>query len=712
MRYIILLLLCPILASTQNTTPLVYKTNLGYTRLEASGDGLFGFEKDDKFGYIDKNEKVIVPAIYSFENTYRSIPSFIRGYARIKHKDKLGLIDKTGKVTVPFEYETLNQPNGLPGYAVVGKYVAGKSTQYGMVDAKNNIIIPIEYQEIYADSNLVAVKKDGKWGLFNQAGKQLLPFEYTMMIGYAKEKVVKAEKDGKIGFIDATGKWLFEKARSVFTLYGAYNGMVLYSVSGKYGFLNFAGDEVIISKFDNASNFEEVGLARVSKKNPASSYGSLYGFIDRKGTEIIPMKYELVGSFTHGLVWAKDPETNRYGYLDKTGKWALKAVYLEAAGFDAHGGAWVKMTDGKYHYINKTGKDLGFVEGSTYRSFNADGFATQEHADYPYVLLDKNGQVVKKLEDTDGLYSFANGIAGYKCKSNSKYGFIDASGKIITPCNYDGFSAFTDAGVSRVEQKVDGKTKYGYVDDKGKQILAAEHDNLQSFRNGWGLMKKDGNYHFIDRNGNQADPPRKYDELVEFRSGYAVGTVKATDTNTYYYINPQLKEEFSVRAKQAWQFWDDVAVINRTGVYELMNKKGQIIKKLDGVTQMKFSTNGMLAVQENGKWGYVDNAGNSIVTAKYDSCDQFKYGYGRVRLNNKWGMVDKTGKEVIAPTYENVLAGENDVFIYFDKAWGILDKTGKVVVPATFYFLTQFEKNRALARLGKTYTILKSPLSK
>jgi len=41
-----------------------------------------------------------------------------------------------------------------------------------------------------------------------------------------------------------------------------------------------------------------------------------------------------------------------------------------------------------------------------------------------------------------------------------------------------------------------------------------------------------------------------------------------------------------------------------------------------------------------------------------------------------------------------------------------MDKTGKILIPAKLFTVTTFEKDRALARLGKSYTILKSPLVK
>jgi WG containing repeat len=429
---------------------------------------------------------------------------------------------------------------------------------------------------------------------------------------------------------------------------------------------------------------------------------------------VIPVKYETMGVFNKGLLITKDPETNRYGYLDKTGKWAIRATYLDGIGFDETGGAWVKMTDGKYHYINNTGKDFGAFDTISYKSFNRDGYALYEHTDFPYGLIDKNGTTISRLNDCDAIYTFSEGIAGYRCKSNSKYGFIDVNGKIIGACIYDGFSGFVD-GIARIEMKVSGKTKYGYINSKGETILAPDYDDLRIFRNGWGIMKKDGNYFFVDKNGTTKEAPRKYDNLVEFRSGYAVGTVNAADKddpNTYYYINTALKEEFNIEAYQGYQFWENVAVVNRDTVYALMNKKGEVFKRLTGIEQLKFCNEGMLAVKEKGKWGYIDDRGNTVIPAKYDSCDNFKNGYARFRMGSKWGLADKTGKEVVEAKYEQVFSGENGVFIFYDKTWGIMDKNGRITVPARFYSITTFEKDRALARLGKSFTILKSPLVK
>jgi hypothetical protein len=685
--------------------------------LQSSGDGMFGFENDGKFGYLDKSGNVVIPAIYSYASTAKVIPTFNKGYVSVKSNDKIGFIDKTGKVAIPFQYDEMNFVPSFPAYAWA-KVKENNKNVYGIISMQNKITIPIKYEGIYMDSNLVGVQENGKWGLMDITGKSLLPFEYTTIIPYAKDKVCKVEKDGKYGFVDLKGNWLFEKVKSVYTLSGCNEGMVLCQVNNKYGYLDLKGDEVIVTKYDNAYGFNKLGIARVAKKSAASSSVTLWGYIDKKGNEVIPIKYENLGDFYNGLVYAKDPETNRYGFLDKTGKWILNPVYLDLLSFDDLGGAWVKQTDAKWHYINKTGKDLGMLDdkGTGYRSFSNNGYAVYENNDAAYVLLDKNGSTVKKIDDCDAIYNFNYGVGGYKCKSNSKYGFIDVNGNKITGCDFDGFEGFTEAGISKVTKTIDGKNKSGYIDSKGNIILPIVYDYVYNFRDGWGLIYKDGKYFFVDRSGNLKDPPAKYDEIYEFRSGYAVGKIKGTgtDPHKFVYINKDLKEEFTVSAKQGYLFWEEVAIVSRDNTtYEMMDKKGNIFKTLTGIETLSFCSDGMLAIRKNYKWGYINSKGDDIVTPKYDTCTAFKYGYGRVKLNSKWGIVDRSGTEIIAPKYANILYGENGYFIFYDNnGWGMIDKSGKVIIQPTLSSITPFEKDRAMARLGKTYSIIKSPLVK
>ncbi|MEI9946868.1 MAG: hypothetical protein WDN26_21945 [Chitinophagaceae bacterium] len=89
MRSLFLILLFPFVAAAQINPAFVFKPNLSYTKLEVSSDGMFGFEENGKFGYIDKNEKVIIPADYLYDGTYKTIPSFNKGYVKLKKRREI-----------------------------------------------------------------------------------------------------------------------------------------------------------------------------------------------------------------------------------------------------------------------------------------------------------------------------------------------------------------------------------------------------------------------------------------------------------------------------------------------------------------------------------------------------------------------------------------------------------------------------------------------
>lgn len=52
----------------------------------------------------------------------------------------------------------------------------------------------------------------------------------------------------------------------------------------------------------------------------------------------------------------------------------------------------------------------------------------------------------------------------------------------------------------------------------------------------------------------------------------------------------------------------------------------------------------MCAFKENGKWGFMDKAGNVAISPEYDECYDFIDGYAVVRKADRWGIIDKKGK--------------------------------------------------------------------
>ena len=121
-------------------------------------------------------------------------------------------------------------------------------------------------------------------------------------------------------------------------------GLAVVELNGKYGFIDKSGKVVIPIKYDDAWSFSE-GLAEVS-------LNWKYGFIDKSGKVIIPIKYDYAWSFSEGL--AKVTLNWKYGFIDKSGKVIIPIKYDDAWAF-SEGLAKVKL-NGKWGFIDKTGK--------------------------------------------------------------------------------------------------------------------------------------------------------------------------------------------------------------------------------------------------------------------------------------------------------------------------------------------------------------------
>lgn len=91
-----------------------------------------------------------------------------------------------------------------------------------------------------------------------------------------------------------------------------------FEFTGKYGFIDRRGNEVIAPIYDGAADFSEV-LAAVGQMG---KYYVRRGFIDAAGTLVIPCKYYEVSSFRNGraVVCIVSGGALKYGSIDRNGR--------------------------------------------------------------------------------------------------------------------------------------------------------------------------------------------------------------------------------------------------------------------------------------------------------------------------------------------------------------------------------------------------------
>jgi hypothetical protein len=64
-------------------------------------------------------------------------------------------------------------------------------------------------------------------------------------------------------------------------------------------------------------------------------------------------------------------------------------------------------------------------------------------------------------------------------------------------------------------------------------------------------------------------------------------------------------------------------------------------------------SDGLAAVKLNGKWGYIDKDGKTVISPQFDQAVPFQNGLAQVVVRSsppKFGYIDRTGKYIWEPT--------------------------------------------------------------
>ena len=310
-------------------------------------------------------------------------------------------------------------------------------------------------------------------------------------------------------------------------------------------------------------------------------------------------------------------------------------------------------------------------------------------------------------------------------EKDGKSGFIDHSGKVVIPFQFDKASGFHD-GLALVILK--GK-KY-FIDTAGRILFEAKYDLVKDFSEGVaavnigekrlaniGLISDPGKWGYIDKTGKLVIP-MKFTHAEEFSEGLAA--IKDGDKGAF--IDHDAKIVFEVPLDVTLGFREGIAGVLYRGSLAYYDRTGKKISPPIGYGPSSHSfSEGLVPVEINGKTGFMDRSGKLIIEPQFVQAEDFSEGLAAVRMHseettwcpydergsrmgftNKWGFIDKTGKMVIPPQYLTVdkfsegLAAVNNC-----DEWFFIDKTGKKLVMGSFTFASSFFEGISRVNIGK-----------
>jgi len=184
-------------------------------------EGLIAVRKNGKWGFVDTNGNVIISPMYDDADVYDyGYGEFVYGYAFVRENHKPKFINKNNKTVFKLDdYEDFHN------VFECGKFLITKKEKWGLIDKNKNIIIRHVFDEITISREsryftidceyYFNVKQDGKWGIYDHIGREIIKPKYDMVSYTSLHDVFIVKKEDKFAIFDKEGNkvtnFIFDK---------------------------------------------------------------------------------------------------------------------------------------------------------------------------------------------------------------------------------------------------------------------------------------------------------------------------------------------------------------------------------------------------------------------------------------------------------------------------------------------------------------------
>ena len=441
-------------------------------------------------------------------------------------------------------------------------------------------------------------------------------------------------------------------------------GLAAASVKGRWGYINPCGDFVIAPEFKTANPFQN-GIAAVQDAKSEKC-----GYINNQGESLFGF-YDYLGSFSDGLVYAKNKNTKSFKFFNEKGEAALVMKKPLTMSSDDEINAFHDFALQE------------FGESNDYNQLNDMGIKMIDDCFYERENLEF-------CKFYDGLCQFID--TSGDCP---KIGFYDKSGNIAIPAEFDFVTRFHDgialysngenifnctSGILTVDgEKIDIGDLYwiGYSFSKEPGLL-----KIRANKRG-GMPNANGKYGFVNKTGKIVIPPqydriyRRYDGVFEYHDGFKTGLINA-------------KGEHIIPAKDGdikiyWEFgrMDDTdgpcyALVDFE-TYKRAYKSTDKVFRIscgEGMYLYFFEQNVKQAKKHDHDFGLMNSDGEILTGVRFMHIGEYQEGLIRGQVGWGYDYIDRDGNPVLIDFTDNCTDFFDNIAFIVSHAWvtgGVLD---------------------------------------
>lgn len=534
-----------------------------------------------------------------------------------------------------------------------------------------------QYEILQIDEyNYFVLYSQEKFGVIDRNGNIVIEPEYDMVkIPNPLEKIFVCYTGEETKIVNDKNEELFTKYELVepIKLNSTASDLVYektvfkYKKDGKYGLINFKGEEITKPIYEELTSFEYREGELLVKKDEK------YGVINIRGYELVPCKYDKIEDDkyvdsennykTSGYVVSiKEDDGYKCGYINYKGKVLLKTKYNQIARVVEAGDKdniyLIVSENGKYGVIKNKKKIIENNYQAIQYNDETQTFTINKGSKYGVASLD--GNIVINVENEEiiakGIYLYTvNGENQIPYNKEGKKASINSNTTVLRTESDNYFITITSN-----EQR----DLYGVIDSNNNQIIPENYLYIEyAFGDYFIACTQNGKLGVID-NKNNIVIDFNYDIVQKLRNKNVIQASNLTTKVTEIY-SQKLEKVCEVTNATVSTNTDYIRVYSSNEQYYFDNE-GNEIHNTDFLDAKLFTT------IVNDSWGFLDKENTIKVECKYDKTTEFnKYEFAGILLDGKWGVINSNGDIVLEPSYElNSNQEPNFVGKYYEVQYG------------------------------------------
>lgn len=614
------------------------------------------FSKKGKKGIRNERGNILLDAKYQAFGWSDGGSNYKNEYIGYQQNDLWGLMSNDFEVVSKPKYNSL-VPFGEDLFVISEKSKFSKVQFYGLIKANGKLKLKPRFRNIYpAGQYLIAATKKDKdisFGIIKSSGKATVPFEYFHItyLGHDNFTLTKNNGEKKLIKLASKPEILLEKMDSVSVF---RDGVAIIFKNGKQGLIRQDGRILLPIEYKKIewNNGKQIYVTPLDE----------WAIINQKGKEIGKQKADSIFYLNDSLLVKN---TSAFAQIYHVNTQKNKQIF-HADIIGIFGDNFIlnksnqtfiakdsnKLMSEKFNGEVLWSKDFLVAKKKTYQGFEN-------------IIFNTKGKSIKAES-----YTLLDHSIALKIKSN--WGIFDEELKEIIPPLY--------LSIERNDKHyiVNFKGLYGVIDLNNDWVIPPQYKEIEPINSIQYKMVDKYLREFIS-DGNEKTEAKLY---YDFYGKYGV----EQDLNNTYRLIDVKGHAISDFKKGKYSGHGKSGIIFRNGKeHVLLNNSAEELFKVNEYDTIIFSDDEYLAIQKNGRWGFINHNGILRIANRYDTVRSFKYERSAVKIRNSWGFIDRGENLVVQPYYSKVSDFENSTaFVRYNNKFGLIDVDGEFIIEAEY----------------------------